>query len=351
MTVRDDLAIAMDEATLVERFTAFRSSIKDREFQSIVAVKDYRNWNIADARTKVRSDKKWREKIVHVNYRPFDKRWIYYSPDIITYPNFRVMNQFDGKNIGLITSRIHKGEHHAHEFVTREMTEIIFLSSKSSNNAYVFPLYLNPDKDELALGQDKSVNISKSFLDALTKKLGLKLSPNDMSPEDVFCYIYATLSSPEYRRRYNELLKIDFPKVPLVGDRELFHSLKKLGFELITTHLLESPRLNKANTVFTGGNSHVVEKPTWAKNTVYIDKAQTIGFKGVTEEVWNFHVGGYQVCDKWLKDRKGRKLNKDDVEHYQKIVVAVSETIRLMAEIDKVIDEHGGWPGAFQSTK
>jgi hypothetical protein len=74
-----------------------------------------------------------------------------------------------------------------------------------------------------------------------------------------------------------------------------------------------------------------------------------VGFKGVKEEVWNFHIGGYQVCEKWLKDRKGRKLTKDDIEHYQKIVVALSETIRLMAEIDKVIDEHGGWPGAFQA--
>jgi hypothetical protein len=77
----------------------------------------------------------------------------------------------------------------------------------------------------------------------------------------------------------------------------------------------------------------------------------TAGFKGVSEAAWNFHVGGYRVCEKWLKDRKGRKLTKDDIEHYQKIVVALSETIRLMAEIDKVIDEHGGWPGAFQASK
>jgi hypothetical protein len=82
-----------------------------------------------------------------------------------------------------------------------------------------------------------------------------------------------------------------------------------------------------------------------------VDKEQTLGFRGVREPVWNFHIGGYQVCEKWLKDRKGRKLTKVDIEHYQKIVVALSETIRLMTEIDKVIDEHGGWPGAFQAAK
>ena len=95
----------------------------------------------------------------------------------------------------------------------------------------------------------------------------------------------------------------------------------------------------------------MIEKITWSKNSIWIDKDQTIGFTGIKEEVWNFHIGGYQVCEKWLKDRRGRKLSKDDIEHYQKIVDALSETIRLMAEIDKVIEEHGGWPGAFQTTK
>jgi hypothetical protein len=95
----------------------------------------------------------------------------------------------------------------------------------------------------------------------------------------------------------------------------------------------------------------------WADRTVWLDAATTkkgqpatpgsMGFHGVPEEVWNFHVGGYQVCEKWLKDRKGRRLSDEDIAHYQKIVVALSETIRLMGEIDEVIEKHGGWPGAF----
>ncbi|HDL03247.1 MAG TPA: hypothetical protein ENH25_03855, partial [candidate division Zixibacteria bacterium] len=60
--------------------------------------------------------------------------------------------------------------------------------------------------------------------------------------------------------------------------------------------------------------------------------------------VWEFHIGGYQVCHKWLKDRKGRELKYEDVEHYCHIVSALSETIRLMSDIDKAIDKHGGWP-------
>src|SRR5262249_47524285 len=113
--------------------------------------------------------------------------------------------------------------------------------------------------------------------------------------------------------------------------------------------LLESTKLDRPITEFIGGRNPEVEKVSWSKNTVWVDKAQITGFKGVREDVWNFHIGGYQVCEKWLKDRKGRTLSKDDVTHYHKIVVALSETIRLMKEIDEVIKQHGGWPGAFQT--
>ena len=121
--------------------------------------------------------------------------------------------------------------------------------------------------------------------------------------------------------------------------------------ELVALHLLESPSLDKAITTYVGSTNSEVEKISCSRDTVWLDKAQTRGFRGVSEAVWNFHIGGYQVCEKWLKDRKGRTLSKDDIAHYQKIVVALSETIRLMAEIDKVIEAHGGWPGAFATPK
>ena len=107
---------------------------------------------------------------------------------------------------------------------------------------------------------------------------------------------------------------------------------------------MESPKLNRHLTTFAGGARLEVEKVAYSKETVWIDKEQTAGFRGVPEAVWNFHIGGYQVCEKWLKDRKGRKLLKDDIDHYQRIVVALAETIHLMKEIDEVIDKHGGWP-------
>ena len=131
-----------------------------------------------------------------------------------------------------------------------------------------------------------------------------------MTPEDIFHYAYAVFHSPGYRSRYAEFLKIDFPRLPLTGNLELFRALARLGGELTALHLLESPKLAQPITEFIGGRHPEVEKISWSKNTVWIDKAQTTGFKGVREDVWNFHIGGYQVCEKWLKDRKGRTLTE-----------------------------------------
>jgi predicted helicase len=210
-------------------------------------------------------------------------------------------------------------------------------------------------------------NLDPSFVESIKQVTSLTLVSDGRSdlkkqfgPEDVLAYIYAVFHCPEYRRRFAPMLKLDFPRIPPPGAAESFAALAKLGHDLLALHLLESPKLAQHITEFIGGRNPEVEKVSWSKNTVWIDKAQTTGFKGVREEVWNFHIGGYQVCEKWLKDRQakggktprpGRRLLKDYISHYQKIVVALSETIRLMKEIDEVIEQHGGWPDVFCSEK
>jgi len=172
-------------------------------------------------------------------------------------------------------------------------------------------------------------------------------------PEDIFHYIYAVFHSPEYRRRYAEFLKIDFPRVPLPKGKPLFAKLCKVGQQLTALHLLEADILEDDNKwpAFTIKSSDRVEKgyPKYIahadrpqKGKVYINPDQY--FEGVRPEVWDFHVGGYQVCEKWLKDRRGRKLDYEDICHYQKITIALGETIKLMAQVDKIIETHGGWP-------
>jgi len=202
------------------------------------------------------------------------------------------------------------------------------------------------------LGTGVHPNLKAEFLKQLCSTLHLpKMSngelPQGLTPEDIFRYAYAVFYSSSYRSRYAEFLKIDFPRLPLTESLELFRKLARLGGELVALHLMESPKLDKVSTKFIGDRNIEVEKVTWSDNTVWVDKTQTTGFKDVPEAVWNFHIGSYQVCEKWLKDRKGYKLSNDDIAHYQKIILALTETIRLMQEIDGIVEQYGGWPSAF----
>lgn len=163
----------------------------------------------------------------------------------------------------------------------------------------------------------------------------------EISPEDIFNYAYAVFHSPTYRSRYAEFLKIDFPRLPLTSDRSLFKALCEKGAELVALHLMESPALNSLITGYPVAGTDIVERVDYheQERRVYINKTQY--FEGVPPDVWNFPIGGYQVCQKWLKDRKGRKLTYEERLHYQRVVVALKETIRLMAEIDALIP---AWP-------
>jgi predicted helicase len=213
----------------------------------------------------------------------------------------------------------------------------------------VFPLYLYPDTDELQFGEAKrKPNLSEQFVAEFSNKLGLKFVADGQGdlkktfgPEDVFYYIYAVLHSPTYRTRYADFLKIDFPRVPLTSDKNLFAALVKLGGELCVLHLMESPELNKAAVAFPVAGDNTVAKgfPKFTDDRVFINKTQY--FDGVPSNVWNFTIGGYQVCEKWLKDRRERKLSHDDLQHYKKIIAALDGTIKLMLEIYKTIPN---WP-------
>jgi predicted helicase len=226
-----------------------------------------------------------------------------------------------------------------------------------------FPLYWYHQATSLGLDSGKRHNLSARFLAGLAGRLSLARIPTTGLPvgvdaEDVVHYVYSVLHSASYRSRYEEFTKVDFPRIPLPGGHDLFRLLTDLGGELVGLHLLESPRLDVFCTTYTGQKSPEVGRVGWVDDTVWLDAPAktkgkptapgTIGFCGVPEAVWKFEIGGYQVCEKWLKDRKGRKLLKADIDHYQKTVVALAETIRIMKEIDEVIEAHGGWPGAFQ---
>ncbi|MFN9175047.1 MAG: type ISP restriction/modification enzyme [Synechocystis sp.] len=152
--------------------------------------------------------------------------------------------------------------------------------------------------------------------------------------------------SPTYRKRYAEFLKIDFPRIPLTSQTQLFWQLAELGDELVQIHLMKT-RLDEI-VGFPIEGDNLIEKITYTEPTdkqngrVYINKTQYID--NVPPEIYNFYIGGYQVCNKWLKDRKGREFTDDDFEHYSQIVSILKRTIKLMKSIDKIIENYGNFP-------
>ena len=175
---------------------------------------------------------------------------------------------------------------------------------------------------------------------------------SEPSPEEVFHYLLAIFHSQHYRDRYGELLKQDFPRVPLTGKKALFARLAELGAEIAAFHLMESSKLDHAKTTPIGLVGAEVEKVDYdeATKTIWVDKRKTKGLRGVEAAAWGFFVGGYQVCEKWFKDRKGERLSKEAVAHYQRVVVALGELQKAMTEVDRAIDKNGGWPGAFAAS-
>jgi predicted helicase len=169
---------------------------------------------------------------------------------------------------------------------------------------------------------------------------------NNFGPEDIFGYMYAVFHSPTYRSSYAEFLKMDFPRLPLTSNPDLFRKLCSLGDELVTLHLMKKQGTKITSYPVTGDsaveNVRYTDQEDETKGRVWINTKQY--FEGVPKDVWEFHVGGFQVCDRWLKDRKGRKLTYDDQVHYHQIVLALSETIKLMQNIDATINASGGWP-------
>lgn len=157
---------------------------------------------------------------------------------------------------------------------------------------------------------------------------------NTVSAENVFYYMYAIFHAP--RQRYAEFIKIDFPRLPLTSDKALFQKLAQLGQKLVKIHLKENEEID-SDCGFPIEGDNQIEKITYKDERVYINKAQY--FDNIKSEVWQFHIGGYQVCQKWLKDRKGRVLNYDDCEHYFYIVAALENTIDLMTEIDDTLQK------------
>jgi len=336
-THRDHFATDFDHSQLRKRIEDFRNlTLPHERIADLYQLKDTRDWKLAQKRTSLSSNSAWTAYFTKMLYRPFDFRAYFHHEDVVELPRNEVMlHLLNRENLALSTTRsIEIGRGWEHIFCTDQIIQHHTVSIKETN--YVFPLYLyhcseNAQKSTLL---ERQPNLSQAFMNALISKI-----EEIPAPEAIFHYIYAILHSSTYRNRYAEFLKADFPRIPLTSNKALFEQLSKLGEELVSLHLMKSPKLDAASIQFTeqGGNCVVdAGHPKYTDGKVVINKKGD-QFIDVPENVWNFYVGGYQVCQKWLKDRKGRTLSQEDITHYQRIIVALSETIRLMEEIDRTI--------------
>lgn len=357
VTARDDFTIHHSEEsvkTTIERFLALDDEGARQEFK---LGKDARDWKVSFARKDIISSGPDFSKITPISYRPFDIRYTYYTGNtkgFHCYPRNEVMQHFlNDDNFGLCFNRkIETNRDFYDVFMVSELFSLHALSLKESNN--ISPLYIYPktsSQQSLSEGNKRSPNLNIEIVDNIAEYLGLDFTPektndkNTFSPIDLLDYIYSVLHSPTYRQKYKEFLKIDFPRIPYPKDKDTFRALVKLGGELRRLHLLESEALENLITSYPVDGDNIVTRKIVSKDWELYDTENQLGRIWINDEqyfdqipltAWEFYIGGYQPAQKWLKDRKQRKLNYDDILHYQKIIVALTETDRIMHDIDKI---------------
>jgi len=285
--------------------------------------KDARDWKVAFARKDLIESGPDRNKIVPILYRPFDVRYTYYtgkSRGFHCMPRPEVMQHVLKENIALCIGRQWSVIGSDHYDIVFSTGSIIDFNLFRRGGELIFPLYIYA-------GDEKEPNLNSEFLEFISEKYC-----REISPEEIFCYIYAVLHSPTYRKKYEEFLQYDFPRIPFVDDYEKFKQLSELGKELVELHLMKKKL--PVHTKFDVQGSNVVEKVRYEDGKAFINDNQY--FDGIPSEVWNFHIGGYQVLDKWLKSRKDRKLGSKDIEHFLQIVEIIRQTIEIMEKIDKI---------------
>jgi predicted helicase len=378
-TDRDGLFFDMNAQTLEERMRTFYAPAGlAADFRTRYRIENTSSYALLTRRQQTMFD------AAHIRrclYRPFDVRWLYYNPDGFTsrpaYPVMRHMQA--GPNIALLACRQQATPGFHHVLCTDTIAESHAVSLKTREGCFVFPLYRYPAVQEdvkrgSCAAEERSHNFAPAFITAVSRATGL--SPLDdgagdghttFGPEDLFHYLYAVLHSPTYRTRYADLLKIDFPHIPLPPDSDTFRTLATCGAALADLHLLRIPEPDFSAGTATASMGKVggaggaavlhtpadqgiiphsvtagtVEQVRYDARQGRVLLARGCFFAGVEPETWAMQVGGYQPLERWLKERKGRTLTDDDALHYMRVVVALRETRRLMAAIDEAI---AAWP-------
>ncbi|MCL4203811.1 MAG: hypothetical protein KJ000_15020 [Pirellulaceae bacterium] len=382
VTARDHFVVAFERHELIERLSEFRDlSIPDdtirRRFTNSRSRKhapgDTRGWSLEEARRRLAADDRWTDKIRTCWYRPFDRRYVYWSGEMIDWPRDEVMrHMLTGPNLALIARRQMLPSQPCNYFwIADDLILDGLIRSDNRGSESVFPLYLyEPDDAETGTGSGSrtpgarsmfgdftsgQTNLDPRFLEHLADALGLRPisdAAGDLQRtfgvEDALYYVYALFHSSGYRTRYADLLRADFPRVLLPRRTALFAQLCRCGRQLADAHLLRSPSDAASLTEDLAGEDAWIVAPGYPK---YMEDQVRVNPSAVVAElpprIWEFHVGGHQVCRKWLKDRRGRTLRPAERLIYRRMAAGIQETLDAAKNIDEAIAIHGGWSDAF----
>jgi hypothetical protein len=349
VTARDHLTIHWTPEEVWTTVLNFSRLDPELARQAYKLGKDARDWKVTLAQEDVKRSGPDREKVVPVLYRPFDVRFTYYtgkSRGFQCMPRPEVMrHMLAEENVALMTCRQLSQLEWTHAMVSDRITDDCMVSNRTRERGYLFPLHLYPDTSQkdlfssLELGGERKPNLNPKVVAALKAAYG-----EEPTPEDIFYYVYAVLYAETYREKHADFLKTDFPRVPFTTDFELFQVLAALGRRLVDLHLLRSAELDPPAARFQGRGDNRVTRTQGQgfryetrEERVYINRNQY--FEPVPQEVWEYQIGGYQVLDKWLKDRKERRLSLEEIKTYCRVVTAIQRTIALQEEVDALYPE------------
>ncbi|KJS16121.1 MAG: hypothetical protein VR78_07975 [Hoeflea sp. BRH_c9] len=339
-THRDHFAIAPGRIEMDKRIRDLLDpTLSDASLRERYSLKDNRDWKLSGARKALRSKEAPYDSVIDCAYRPFDSRPSFFGPEFMDYPRREMIDHVAGRdNLVLLVPRQLGTEHWRHALITENVAESCCISDGSTEQNYCFPLKLFQENGTTA------ENLSPDFRTYIDARYD-----HHYSSEEIFGYIYAVLHAPIYRMRYAEFLRIDFPRIPYPEDGGHFEALSALGWALVQAHLMRGlPRSGHGQ--LQGRGDALVEHVRWSAEDRTVSINSTQGFAPVPEEVWNFHIGGYQVLDKYLKSRKGRRhfsdkgrdagdpypLTLDEITQVGRICDALSFTIGQMEKIDAV---------------
>lgn len=342
---RDSIAIQFEKTNIVDIVTAMRSNKTNEELCNHYGFKNNRDWSLERARDLAKKRKQWSNYFTEVQYRPFDKRWTYFDKALITYPRPLVQSSIFGhENLSLCIGQQGNvmGDEEWSLVYCSELP--VDLNINPRGGAYLFPLYVY--NDTLKITNYSSTIIDKIEI-AINKRLQEPMDKERIEdgflPVDLIDYIYAILHSVSYRDTYHDFLQNDFPIIPYPESAEYFFSMAELGKKLRDLHQLKDIEQKDFITKYpisvpTDSNlvsSCKFEETEEGLGRVWINRYQY--FDEVPTDAWSLNISGYQVLEKWLKDRKGKVLNSNDIRHYQKIVVALVKTMEVQEEIDDII--------------